>query len=477
MRVVRPVRRPTSWVTTPARAAAVATALATLAACSAGRSGAVRSDHLGQATARVSYSVGKIQDVSVGCPDTGDISEAVDQPRGYVYQEFEGCDNDNGIGFARSANGGRSYTRPVALPDSNGGWDPWLAVAPDGTLYAAFMNTLGRWTYPIIDVSHNYGRTFRAELSLKPVHGNNWGDADYIAVGRNGRLYVAWDYGPSNPEVNSTCSPTGSCWATNGDLNVVVQSSGDDAKTFTPISVVNPGYPDGGTDEGDITIAPDGAIDVLYQGYQVTNRKTLALAHGQEYFTTSADGGKKWSKPVKVGASAGQITINEWWNDGSIAADSAGDLYATWDTQGKIAGRETDTGWVSFSKDGGRTWAMPVQATPDHRDVPHIVQVDGAGPGKAYVAWLSSSDPRGYALYLRTFSIDAHGGAGGWLSGTARISRQFGNPQDGPCDTFGIATFSRKVLELSWGSAIPGSHGNPSVFAAPVKLGRARRKR
>jgi hypothetical protein len=77
-----------------------------------------------------------------------------------VYQEFEGCDHGHGVGFARSANGGHSYTAPVALPFSGGGWDPSLAVAPDGTVYAAFMKTAGHRTYPRIDVSHNYGRTF-----------------------------------------------------------------------------------------------------------------------------------------------------------------------------------------------------------------------------------------------------------------------------------------------------------------------------
>jgi hypothetical protein len=239
----------------------------------------------------VRYLVGPISDVSVGCPGTGDVSEAVDRTRGYVYQEFEGCDRDNGIGFARSTNGGKSYTQPVALPGSGGGWDPWLAVAPDGTLYAGFMNTIDHFTYPVIDVSHDYGRTFHVERTLRPAQSHNWGDADYLAVGSNGTLYVAWDYGPSNSVVRSKCSPTGSCWATNGDLNVVVQSSADDAKTFTPISVVNPGYPDGGADLGDVTVAPDGAVDVLYQGYAVVNRSTLRLAHGHEYFSTSTDGG------------------------------------------------------------------------------------------------------------------------------------------------------------------------------------------
>jgi hypothetical protein len=191
------------------------------------------------------------------------------------------------------------------------------------------------------------------------------------------------------------------------------------------------------------------------------------MAVGHEYFTTSTDGGTTWSAPVEVGASAGQMTVNEWWNDLSIATDSAGDLYATWDTQGEIGGQKADIGWVSFSIDGGQGWSAPVQATPDEEDVPHIMEVTGAGPGQAYVAWLSSSNPSGYALYLRTLSISANG-TGGWLSGVAQISQQFGNPKASPGDTFGIATFSPTALVLSWGSAVPGSGRNTSVFAAPV---------
>ncbi len=119
-----------------ATGAAVVVVLSVASAGSAARAGASMSAHPAHgSSARVRYSVGPISDVSVGCPGTGDISEAVDRTKGYVYQEFEGCDHDDGVGFARSTNGGDSYARPVALPGSNGGWDPWLAVAPDGTLY------------------------------------------------------------------------------------------------------------------------------------------------------------------------------------------------------------------------------------------------------------------------------------------------------------------------------------------------------
>jgi hypothetical protein len=94
--------------------------------------------------------------------------------------------------------------------------------------------------------------------------------------------------------------------------------------------------------------------------------------------------------------------------------------------------------------------------------------VTGAGPGEAYVGWLSDSSPGGYAEYLRTFAVAANGGAGGWLSPAQQISSQFGAPTVFPGDTFGIATLSPTQLVLSWGSAVAGSRGQTSVFAAPV---------
>ncbi len=157
------------------------------------------------------------------------------------------------------------------------------------------MNTDDHFTYPVIDVSHDYGRTFSVNKSLKPAHDHNWGDADYLAVGSNGTLYVAWDYGPSNSEVRSKCSPKGSCWATNGDLNVVVQSSTDEAKTFTPISVVNPGYPDGGADEGDVTVSDDG--DTF--GISTFSTTSLVLSWGSAV-PGSDDKDSVFAPPVEV---------------------------------------------------------------------------------------------------------------------------------------------------------------------------------
>jgi len=80
------------------------------------------------------------------------------------------------------------------------------------------------------------------------------------------------------------------------------------------------------------------------------------------------------------------------------------------------------------------------------------------------VAWLSDSDPSGYALYLRTFSITQ-----GWLSPPVRISKGFGQSGIWPGDTFGISTRSPNSLVLSWGSGVPpDTEGN--IYAVPVKV-------
>jgi len=422
---------------------------------------------VGPATA-VGYSVGPISEVSAGCPGTGDVQAATDPVRRYVYIAFEGCEHDRGVGFVSSPDGGASYSQPVALPGSRGGWDPSVAVAPDGTLYVAFMDRAAHREYPTVDVSHDQGRTFSVEKTLQPQQSGNWGDAEYIAVAPDGTLYVAWAYGPSRSKVRERCAAHGSCFSVSGDLNVVVQSSTDEGASFGPMSVVSPGYPDAGADEGAIAVQGDGQVDVLYQGYEVTDPKTLKLANGHEYFASSLDHGRSWSAPVAVGASAGQSTIDEWWNDGSIAAAPGGDLFASWDTQAGEGAQSTDTGWLSFSTDGGREWSAPVQAPADQTGVPHIMEVTGASPGEAYVGWLSDSSPAGYAQYLRTFSVAANDGGGGWLTAPEQISSQFGDPDVAPGDTFGIVTLSPGELVLSWGSAVPGSHRRASVFAAPV---------
>jgi hypothetical protein len=408
-------------------------------------------------------AVGPVTDISKSCPGQNAEVEQATSPGGrYVYEEWMGC---GGIGFARSADGGRSFSAPFRLPRSAGGWDPSVAVAPDGTVYAAFMRKARDHTFPVVTASFDHGQTFPQVSELVPARKGNWGDRDFIAVAPDGTIYLTWDYGPSAKKVKFICTKGGSCAFLRGDLNVVIQKSADGGRHWGPIIHVSPGFPASGGDSAPLLVTPGGQIDVLYQGYHIINRATYAMRPAHTYFTASGDGGRTWSAPVRVGPRRLTMSLAEWWIDGSLGTDAAGNLYATFDTQS--GGR--DIGWLSYSTDGGRTWSPLIRATPDNDDAPHIVEVAGGGPGSAYVAWLSDSSPRGYAEYLRQFAIGR-----GWLSAPLRVSRRFGSKLVWPGDTFGITTLGRDLrkLGLSWGSAA-GTRRNPpsEIYATVVTFG------
>lgn len=414
----------------------------------------------------VSYRSGPVTDVSTCSGQNAEVEQAVDRKLGYVYEEWMGC---KGIAVARSTDGGKSWEAPVSLPGTVGSnintWDPAIAVAPNGTVYASFMLARNSQYYPVVDASFDHGATFTQSSSLIPRDPKNWGDRDFIAVAPDGTVYVTWDYGPERTSISYICTKGGSCAFATGDLNVVMQRSTDGGETWSKMSDISPGFPASGGDSAPLVVEPDGRIDVLYQGYQITSPITYTMNPAYSYFTSSADGGATWSPPAVVGPRAGTMSLAEWWIDGDIAIDTDGNLYATWDTQGTNPDESAnDAGWLSYSTDHGAHWSAPIQAPPDRLNVPHIMEVTGGG-GIAYVSWLSDSNPAGYALYLRAFSITR-----GWLSGPARISTHYGDSAVWPGDTTGLSTLSPTGIVVSWGSDYPDlSRNKAEIYAATIK--------
>ncbi|MCC9311728.1 glycoside hydrolase [Kitasatospora sp. RB6PN24] len=416
------------------------------------------------AVAVATYTTSTPTDISGSCAgQNAETIEATDPAANAVYQEWMGC---KGIGVAVSLDGGATFGTPVTLPGSVGqkgarSWDPAITVAPNGTVYAAFMVSRAGQSHPVIDVSTDHGADFGTAGAITPPDSNNWGDRDFIAAGPDGTLYLTWDYGPSAAAVTFICASNGSCAFATGDVNAVMQKSTDGGRTWSAMSHISPGYPDSGGDSAPIVVEPDGSLDVVYQGYTVTNVPTDDLTVAYTYASRSTDGGANWSQPVRIGPGAGSMNNSEWWIDGSEALGPDGTLYATWDTQGT----NSDTGWLSYSQDHGATWSTPVQAPPDTLNVPHVMQVVAGPPGIAYVGWLASSDPRGYAQYLRTFST-THG----WLSAPAQISQAFGATGVWPGDTFGFASLSPTRLALAWGSAVAPNAGTDDIWAATADV-------
>ena len=418
------------------------------------------------------HSDGATYTLSRDCADpsygNAEVTQATDPARGYLYDSWISC---GAVAFARSVDGGRHFGAPIILPGSRhygtvGLSDgPAIAVAPDGTVYVTFAMIDGRFPdparmYPVVEVSTDYGRSFPRERLLAPHRYHDFADRPYITVDKQGSAYVTWDYSPDASRLTLAATSSGSGYFEAGDLNIVVQKSTNQGRRWGPMRYVAKG-----ADVGKIITEPDGRLGILYLGHHFSADGRYLLSPGNEYFTSSADGGLDWSQPVQVGAASGSVALNTWWIDCALAADPAGYLYASWDTQ--VSGR--DESWLAYSTDGGTRWSAPVQVTAPTPERAHILDLAGGWPGVVYVAWLTGGYGHAYADYLRPYSI-AHG----WLSAPIQVSRVSGMSSVWPGDTIGVSVLpapgtGQRVL-LSWGSA-PLSASD--VYFSSVSFARA----
>ncbi|MGI9008851.1 MAG: sialidase family protein [Streptosporangiaceae bacterium] len=395
-----------------------------------------------------------------------EVETAIDPATRILYEEWIGC---GGIGFARSTDGGKTFSTGYELPGSAGGWDPAIVTGPHGRVYAAFMVFRHTRSYPVVDISADHGRSFPLVRTLVAPHKNNWGDRDFIAVSRTGTIYVTWDYGPHNlTRKDFVCAKNGSCSFVAGDLNVVLQRSADNGRTWSKITPISPGFPGSGADSAPVIIEPGGRLAVLYQGYQILNRKTLKLGVAHSFFTSSADGGRRWSRPQRLGPARLSMNTTEWWIDGSIGQDFAGDLYATWDTQ---SGGH-DIAWLTWSADHGRTWSPLIRVSRHAFPAMRLVQVLGGRGRVAYIGLLTDGvqcrKALCYAQYIRAFSPRR-----GWLTPLTSVSPVRGNSRVWPGDTLGMSLYpgggaGTQRVAISWGSAIGGRKASSQIRAAIV---------
>jgi hypothetical protein len=396
-------------------------------------------------------------------PTNAEVVQAADGR--YVYEAWIGCNRS--IGFARSVDGGKSFGPSRAVRGSHRAgkhtWDPAIAVAPNGTVYVAYMVGPPEAGFggsaamlPAVAVSQDHGRSFDrvSTLPAPSTSGTgNFGDRPFIAVSPNGDVYVTWDYGPRRNQVRVVCPPTSSCYFNGGDFNAVLQRSSDGGRTWTKPAHISPNFPLGGVYSAPIVAEPGGALDVLYWQHP-TDAKTLTVSAGRQYFIRSVDGGSTWSHPVAVGTQAGTVGLKTWWIDGCLAVDSAGTLYASWDTQR----RGRDTGWLAWSTNGGKRWSAPVKVASSRTE--HLTQVAAAGRRNVYVGWQTIVRGKGYATFLRRYSV-GHG----WTGPAKKVSPAYGKPKIWPGDTFGLSTRGGTAL-LSWGSAVKKRLASDIYFRA-----------
>ena len=126
----------------------------------------------------------------------------------------------------------------------------------------------------------------------------------------------------------------------------------------------------------------------------------------------------------------------------------------TWDTQTPAG----DIGWLAFSTDGGKTWSKAVRVTPDQDKAAHIVEVLGGAAGVAYVAWQTDAPAAGFATYLRPYSL-SKGWLGPGIQVSSKFGNRKRWPGD-TFGIAQLPGGSLPRLALSWGSAIGPSRNS-----------------
>ena len=277
-----------------------------------------------------------------------------------LWQEivFSGGSHGGEIFFARSDDGGRSFSAPLNLSNSaagdgkgqltpehwhNGSLD--LVRGPDGALLAAWTAYEGTLFF---SRSTDGGNTWSAP---RQVAGDSRSPAraPALATARDGTLYLAWTVGRD---------PT---------ADIRIARSTDAGQTFGAPSIVpdDAGYADAPK------IAVDG-VGTLHLSYSVS-RDAFFGPHQVRYTQSKRQGG--WETPRVI---AGPPATSHGAGFPALALDRAGTIHLVWEHHPEPGGSAQGLGFAR-SRDGGASFS-PARLVPGTS--PMELGVNGSRQGK-----------------------------------------------------------------------------------------------
>ncbi len=274
-----------------------------------------------------------------------------------LWQEiiFSGGSHGGDMLFARSDDGGATFSEPVNLSGSIGGdgkgrinarvWENGsydLVAGPGGALYVAWTEYDGPlW----------FGRSIDGGKSFTPPQRITGGGtakparAPSLALGKDRTLHLAWTTGEND----------------NADIHVA--QSADGGATFGEPQLVAPGK--GYADAPRLAVSPDGVLHLVY-----------AQSRGGPFdryrirYTRSADG-RRFDAPREISAPLPNGVDSAAYP--SLGVDAAGRLHVIYELFPDHRGRPRGLG-MSVSADGGKTFGAP-------EVVPHSGDPAGGGNG------------------------------------------------------------------------------------------------
>ena len=317
------------------------------------------------------------------------------------------------VGAAPAVSAGSSTT-PVftAVHVSPGGFEPRIAIGPDGTRY---------------DSTQDVNSSGPADLL--------GAGAEVVYASKDGGL--TWQQTPASPSVTNPCcdneiaiSPTGRILSSVIDfttININIQYSDDGGKTWTQ----SLGNSAADQDREWLTVGTKDPVTGMNDVYMLWHNLASGAAHHEMMVSTSRDNGATFGPPISITApNPGSPTTNAQANADLQCADSGGpsnifanpvtgQVYAVWGTRSSsVAGASAGgcgasvTGpfeinivaatrvWVATSSDQGVTWKDSLAA--DDSTTGQIVgmQVNAGAlddQGNVYVTYPES--PNAYPDY------------------------------------------------------------------------------
>jgi hypothetical protein len=215
----------------------------------------------------------------------------------YCAWDWVGCCGTNV--FTRSADGGLTYTYPIAIPQFPifGTIDVGLA----GEVYVAGTPVENPWTSALAksttldDPGSSPGFDFAVEVNLD---GFQAGGAGPNPGGLLGQVWVATDHsnGPTRGNVYMLCSVVP--YEGSDPLDLMFARSADGGLTWsTPVRVNDdPADNDAWQWFGTMSVAPNGRIDVIWND----TRNGASFQWSELFYSFSTDGGLTWSENVPV---------------------------------------------------------------------------------------------------------------------------------------------------------------------------------
>jgi hypothetical protein len=390
--------------------------------------------------------------------DYWEPTTAADPGSGYVYQAVTGigaheCARHNCPGTSilvrASSDSGTTWGPFVfvcGIACKNVGWqfDPQLAVANDGTVYAAWLNTFDPGT--VLSKSYDHGHTWTTPVTMNG--GLTYNDKPILAISPSGQdVYLAFNdkadaYAVASHDYGATFSAPvktnaddfeylayGGTVAPNGNVYFGETGEAKDALGPEPVAVVS--STDGGRTWSTRVLdtsqeAPPCSFKGCYRDFFSSQATVAADSSGRLYFAyllntvpdapkrlyvrTSTDG-VTWSARSVVNADGDS-------NMPSIATGSAaGDVRLVW--QDNRNGANAWNTWYARTTNSGRTWSPDVRLSNLGTGAPYKSAAGYTFPFGDYLGL--AVDPAGtnFVIWGEANGIYTGGGTGGswWTRG------------------------------------------------------------